>query len=354
MATEAPVANMAMEGAGFYNRNSNFQAAGIELALPFLMEAARAVPTDSDNPLVIADYGSSQGKNSMRPVRLAIEALRSRTAADRAIEVVHTDLPSNDFASLFTTLHEDGSSYLAGHANVFPSAIGRSYFEPILPAGRVHLGWNSWTLHWMSANPAEVDDHLCAIFSKSETARAAVQHQQARDWSNFLAARAAEMAPSARLVSLFIGRMPELHGWEWVIGTLWPAAVSMEKDGLLSQEELMRFTEPSAGRTTADLEAPFAEGPYHGLVLERAEVRRAPDPFWDDYLETRDAQQLGRRWAGTLSAVSSPVAAAAFAARPNRDALVDELYRRMEAGIAADPQEHIHFIAIAVVRKAGA
>ena len=354
MASDTAVANTAMEGGGFYNRNSNLQHAGIELALPFLMEAVRKVPADGQAPLVIADYGSSQGKNSMRPMRLAIEALRGRVGADRAIEVVHTDLPSNDFASLFTTLHEDGASYLAGQKRVFPSAIGRSYFEPILPAGRVHLGWNSWTLHWMSANPAEVSDHLCAIFSKSETARAAVRRQQAKDWENFLAARSTEMTDGARLISLFIGRTPQVHGWDWILGTLWEAAVSMADDGLLSPVELMRFTAPSAGRGTDDLNAPFANGPFHGLVLEHAEVKQAPDPFWDEYLETRDAQQLGRRWAGMLRAVSSPVAAAAFAPRPDADALVDELYRRMESRVAATPQKHIHFVAIAVVRKTGA
>jgi hypothetical protein len=178
-----------MEGGGFYNRNSDLQAAGIELALPLLIEAARAIPTGGDTPLVIADYGSSQGRNSMRPMRLAIETLRSRIGANRAIEVVHTDLPSNDFASLFTTLHEDSFSYLAGQPRVFPAAIGRSYFEPILPANRIHLGWNTWTLHWMSRNPVEVSDHLIAALSASESAREAVGRQQALDWRNLDGAR---------------------------------------------------------------------------------------------------------------------------------------------------------------------
>jgi hypothetical protein len=354
MATDTPVANTAMEGAGFYNRNSNLQAAGIELALPFLMEAARGIPADGHTPLVIADYGSSQGRNSMRPMRLAIEALRSRMGADRAIEVVHTDLPSNDFASLFTTLHEDGTSYLAGQPRVFPSAIGRSYFEPILPTGRVHLGWNTWTLHWMSSNPAEVSDHLIAVMSASERARMAARRQQAKDWADFLAARSVEMADGARLVTLSIGCTPEVHGWDWVFDTLWQAAMSMAQDELLTQMELTRFTAPVAGRSTDALQAPFADGPFHGLVLERAEVKKAPDPFWDEYLETRDAQQLGRKWAGMMRAVTSPVAAAAFASRPDSGGLVDELYRRLESRIAATPQKNIHFLAIAVVRKTGA
>jgi hypothetical protein len=83
-------------------------------------------------------------------------------------------------------------------------------------------------------------------------------------------------------------------------------------------------------------------------------VKQAPDPFWDEYLETRDAQQLGRRWAGMMRAVTSPVAAAAFASRPDSGALVDELYRRMEELAAASPQQNIHFLSIAVLRKAGA
>jgi hypothetical protein len=137
------LANKAMEGSGFYNRNSNLQAAGIELALPLFEDAAQTVHVDeeSQTPLVIADYGSSQGRNSMRPMRLAIETFRKRFGPDRAIEVVHTDLPSNDFTSLFTTLQEDGDSYLAGQSRVFPSAVGRSYFEPILPgAGCISHG----------------------------------------------------------------------------------------------------------------------------------------------------------------------------------------------------------------------
>jgi hypothetical protein len=189
--------------------------------------------------------------------------------------------------------------------------------------------------------------------SASESARAAARRQQAQDWADFLAARSVEMADGARLVSLSIGCTPEVHGWDWVFSTLWEAAVSMAEDGLLTERELMRFTAPVAGRSTADLEAPFAAGPFFGLTLEHAEVKQAPDPFWDEFLETRDAGRLGRRWSGMMRAVCSPVAAAAFASRPDSAALVDELFRRMESRVAAAPQKNTHFLAVAVVRKTG-
>ena len=349
--TKVAIANQAMEGAGFYNRNSGMQAAGIELALPFLEASARSLVADGDGPVVIADFGASQGRNSMRPMRLAVDAIRRVFGAHRAIEVVHTDLPSNDFASLFRMLDEAETSYLRGQQHVFPSAIGRNYFEPILPPGRVHLGWNTWTLHWMSRSPAEVDDHILAICGSSTTAHEAVRNQLAEDWRSFLAARSTELVPGGKLVSLMMGCGPERHGWEWVGGETWQAAAELAEEGLISKDEMMRFTVPAAGRTVADLAVPFANGAFEGLCLDHAEVMLAPDPFWDEYCETGDAGQLGRSWSGMMRAVCGPIAMAAFANRPNPTSLVDELFARLETRIAARPQRHEHFLAIAVISK---
>ena len=65
-----------------------------------------------DEPVVIADYGSSQGHNSLAPITAAIRALRERLGPIRAISVAHTDLPDNDFSALFHTLETDPASYL--------------------------------------------------------------------------------------------------------------------------------------------------------------------------------------------------------------------------------------------------
>ena len=153
-----------MEGDGFYNRHSAMQAAGIARVLPIWEKICASVPV-GDETLAIADYGSSQGRNSMAPMRVAIAALRSRAGPERVVEVIHTDLPANDFSSLFLAIAEEPESYMKGAANVFPCAIGRSYFDPVIAPGKVHLGWNSWTLHWLSRNPVEVGDHILAALS---------------------------------------------------------------------------------------------------------------------------------------------------------------------------------------------
>ena len=59
----------AMESKGAYNTHAALQATGGALAVPWLEEAARRITLDAERPLVIADYGSSQRKNSLAPLR---------------------------------------------------------------------------------------------------------------------------------------------------------------------------------------------------------------------------------------------------------------------------------------------
>jgi SAM dependent carboxyl methyltransferase len=94
-----------MEGSGFYNRNSAMQAAGIALMLPYWKEACRTASVGNE-PLVIVDYGSSQGGNSMARIRIAIEELRDRSGGETPVQVFHADLPSNDFSALFEALQD--------------------------------------------------------------------------------------------------------------------------------------------------------------------------------------------------------------------------------------------------------
>jgi SAM dependent carboxyl methyltransferase len=126
-----------MEGKGAYNRCSSVQAVGSSPAVALLERAARVVLPASPQPIVIADYGSSEGHNSLVPMAAAIGALRERIGRERSIFVFHTDLRGNDFTALFQTLENDPNSYLGNDSAVFPAAVGRSYFEQILPTSSV-------------------------------------------------------------------------------------------------------------------------------------------------------------------------------------------------------------------------
>jgi len=132
-----------MEGKGSYNRHARIPAGGIALALPLLEKTVRNIELDGgDQPVVIADYGSSQGKNSLAPMRVAIKNLRPRLGPNRPIFVFHVDQPSNDFNTLFEVLDTDPDTYTLDEPNVYPCAIGRSFYEKVLPARTVTLAWS--------------------------------------------------------------------------------------------------------------------------------------------------------------------------------------------------------------------
>ena len=85
---------------------------------------------------------------------------RHAPGADSApVEIVHTDLPQNDFGSLFALLASP-SGYPAGRQEIYPSAIGRTLYGPLLPERQLLIGWSGITLHWLSTVPVAVPDQI--------------------------------------------------------------------------------------------------------------------------------------------------------------------------------------------------
>jgi len=337
-----------MEGGGFYNRNSTLQAAGIAEVIPLWQEMARTVQIGNE-ALTIADYASSEGRNSSVPMRIAIDALRSRTGKDRLVEVIHTDLPSNDFCSLFLSLESDPDSYMQS-GGVFPSAVGRSYFQPIIPPNRVHLGWNSWSLHWLSECP-NVPDHVAPDLSALLDIRNAIAHRQADDWKCFLEARSSELRVGGKLLTVSAGRTTERLGWKWLDGALWSVVEEMGREGLLSEGEKLRITRPYVQRSEADIRAPFADGPFAGMEMEHVDVFEVPDPHWDEFQATHDAVMLGKAWRDTTRAYTSPMIMAALDGNPDRSDLVEDLYDRFASKIEAKPQRNEVYGVVVVLSK---
>ncbi len=271
------------------------QAAGIAQILHHWDRQVREVEI-GDGAVVIADYGSSQGRNSMLPMRIAIEGLRARAGTPLPIDVIHTDLPSNDFAALFATLADDPESYLAGTGNVFASAVGRSYFEPILRPGTVRLGWNTWTLHWMSGSPIAAPDHVLPGLGKSPDVLALLRQRQDADWRRFLECRSTELGRGAKLLCAFTAHdATGVGGWEWLggrnSGNRYATLATLAR---CQHQELDRITVPAAGRSLEQVRAPFGEaGAFAGIRLDHAELVKVPDPIWAVFQATGDLRQYG-------------------------------------------------------------
>jgi hypothetical protein len=312
--TEA-VTPAAMEGQGRYNRSSQVQAAGLSPALPMLERAAREVSLpDGQLPIVIADYGSSQGHNSLAPVGAAIDVMRKRAGQERAISVVHVDLPGNDFTALFETLRSDPQSYLKRGAAVFASAVGRSFYEQVLPTETVTLGWSSWAVQWLSQAPGVIPDQVQVALSSDAEAKNAFHRQAAEDWRQFLVARGRELCEGGQLVVLTMAA--DEHGefgYRALLQAMYASLLKMVESGFLSEEELRRMAIPTVGRSREEFLAPFgATGSFAGLSMEEAEVFLGEDYIWADYQRDGDRRSFGARWAAFSRASVFPTLAEAL------------------------------------------
>src|ERR1700688_550480 len=126
---ETVVSPGVMEGQGAYNRNARLQTSGVAKALPLLERAAQKVVLGTGTePVVLADYGCSQGANSLLPMEVAIRSWRPRLQTGRAISVFHVDQPSNDFNYLIQELSSHPKRYSLDQPNVFTNVVGRSFY----------------------------------------------------------------------------------------------------------------------------------------------------------------------------------------------------------------------------------
>jgi SAM dependent carboxyl methyltransferase len=347
-----------MEGAGAYNLHARIPAGGGSLALPLLEQAARNVTLNGGNqPVVVADYGSSQGKNSLAPIRVAIGALRARLGPDRPISVVHVDQAANDFNTLFDVLHRDPDRYALDDPNVFPCAIGRSFYENVLPSDHVDLGWSSYAVVWLSRVPTLVPGHFIALRSAGEV-RAAFERQGAEDWESFLSLRARELRPGGRLVVVLPGFDDDgLSGFEALFDHANAVLAEMVDEGALTADERGRMVLASYPRRRCDLLAPFnPNGQFRGLAVEHCDLSVLPDAAWADYERDGNKEVLANRHAWFFRAIFAPSLACALTAAGDATAyraFADRLENGLERRLASQPAALHSFVQTIVLAKQG-
>jgi SAM dependent carboxyl methyltransferase len=303
-----------MEGKGSYNRYSRIPAGGMSLALPRLQEAVQKVELDRDEqPVVVADYGSSQGKNSLAPMRVAIRTLRERLGPDRPIFVFHVDQPTNDFNTLFEVVSADPERYVLDEPNIFPCAIGRSFYEGVFPQRYVHLGWSSFAAMWLSRIPTLIPGHFIALCSTG-AAREAFERQAEQDWEAFLSLRARELRPGGRLVVVLAALNDDgISGLEDIFNRANAVLAEMVDTGAIQAEERERMVLGAYPRRRRELLAPFhAGGHFQNLRVESCDLTPLPDSAWADYDRDGNVDALATKHALFFRSVFVPTLALAL------------------------------------------
>jgi hypothetical protein len=339
----AASADAVMKGHGFYNEHSRPQQKADSLGLPPLERAVgeMTVPQGPE-PATVADFGAAQGRNSLEPMRLAVEKMRRRTAVSTPIVVVHTDLPQNDFGSLFALVEGSPESYLRSAENVFSLAAGKSFYERIFPDGFLSLGWTAVSVHWLSKVPCEIPDHVYAQRA-GQRVREAYAEQASEDWRRFLGNRARELRPGGELIVVAVTTDGTgSTGGESLMDLTNEPVLAMVDAGSIRPEEYGRMNMPAYHRTMKEFTEPLRSGVLtEDLILKEAIEAEFPDQLWPEYERRGDANAFAASYTEFVRAFTeAPLFAGLNADRTpaDRERLASEYFERMRSLIEANPE----------------
>ncbi|MBN8248035.1 MAG: SAM-dependent methyltransferase [Verrucomicrobia bacterium] len=322
-----------MTSDGFYARHAGTQGGAAGLGIPLLLRAAAALQC----------HGASLQLADLLPLGALITALRARSMVP--VSVVHTDLPTNDWATLFRVLDSDPRSYLRHHADVYASVVGRSFYERLFPPDSLSIAWTSSALHWLSRAPGPIPDHFFVHRSADPGVQDAYRRQSVSDWTTFLAHRSQELRPGGALVWVdVLRREDETMGAEALFDCLETALRAARDAGTITPAEYAAMVYPTWFRSLEEFRAPFAPevaGPSGGtLHLEELEPVELPDPFLESWRTSGDADAYGRAQSAFLQGFLEPSFQAALKTRPPEVArdILSSLFSDIARRIAQDPQ----------------
>jgi hypothetical protein len=343
-------ATTGMKGAGYYDQHSTAQMSSIQALCGWIDDAIAKLPLPGPaQPVTILDLGSSEGGNAVRVMAAIVAGLRRRTG--QSVRTIYSDLPSNNFNQLFANLEEARRAGLFPRG-VYPSAVGSSFYGPLLPPGTVHLATCFNSIQWLDQLPA-VPLPDCVVYRRPASPRpsraapaevtTAFTRQAERDLVRFFECRARELVPGGKLLLASPGDTDHARVADGMSDVLNDACLDLVAAGRLARAQYERLTMPVYFRTLAELLAPLErEGsPVRGaFAIERAQALEVPTPFGVELRRGGDLAAYASAYTGFLRAISEPVIRAALAQPENEAEALDSVFDRIRARLLAEPDRY--------------
>jgi hypothetical protein len=339
-----------MKGAGYYDRHSAAQLSSIQVLQDWVEDAVADLPLPAPpRPVTVLDLGCSEGRNAMHGMATIVKRLRRRT--DQVVQTIYSDLPSNNFNQLFANL-EQVQSERHFPTGIYPSAVGGSFYGPLVPSGTVHLATCFNSIQWLDQLPP-VRLPNCIAYRRPHPPRpglavapevtAAFQRQAEQDLVRFLECRAGELVPGGKLLLASPGDTDEARVADGFADVLNDACLDMVAAGRLRREHYERLTMPVYFRTVAELLAPLerAGSPVRGaFTVDRAGALEVPAPFVVELRRGGDATEYARTFTGFTRAITEPVIRAALEQSEGAAVTIERLYERVAARLLAEPERY--------------
>jgi hypothetical protein len=354
-----------MRGAGYYSERTAGARDVINDARELVLTALETL--SNAESLRLADFGAADGGTSQQMWSTVIEMLR-KSGDNRQIEILYTDLASNDFSTLFRMMQGmQGSqthAYQKHHENVFVHGCGTGFHQQLMASESLHLGFSATAMHYVSVKPLEIPKHVHAARA-DHTSNAAFAEQAALDWQNILLARAAELVPGGRFIALnfgidekgrYLGNTGGVHMFDQ-FHKHWNA---LYQDNIITEDEYEKATFAQYYRNINEFCAPFndPQSPVSkaGLVLKSCHSKLTKCPYEAAFIKAGGAggSMTNAEYADslipTMRSWSETVFRTAISDRSDDESLqiIDRFYKAYRDEVAANPighaMDYVHII----------
>jgi hypothetical protein len=349
-------ATIAMRGAGYYSSNTVGAKTVINKVGDLVVATVGKMPPLAEGQaLTIADFGAADGGTSADLMRRLVQAIRLREP-ERQISITYTDLPHNDFSTLFRLSQgllgpNTDTPPLADTPNLFIFGSGTSFYRQVLPDNSLSFGFSATAMHWISRRPRMIADHVQAV-GAAPAEREQFRAQALQDWETILLARARELRSGGRLAlanfcvdeeGRYLGHTTGVDMFD-SFARHWR---DLLRAGRINETEYVNATFQQFYRTPNEFAAPLRDPASAvsraGLKLETMFTMVTPCPYAEEFQPHRDASAFAKAYVPTLRSWSETVFAGALdPSRPaqERAAIIDDFYSAYEAEVARAPEGH--------------
>nr|QRX39005.1 gibberellic acid methyltransferase [Sisymbrium irio] len=313
-----------------YAKNSHGPAAALASSKPMLTSAIHSIKLTKgcSSHLKIADLGCAVGDNTFSTVDTVVEVLRHKLTLingksdqpEPELEVFFSDLPSNDFNTLFRSLEEKVNS---SSQKYFAAGVPGSFYRRLFPKGELHVVVTMSALQWLSQIPEKVMEKGSKTWNKGRVwiqgtegeVVEAYAEQADKDLVQFLQCRKEEIVEGGVLFMLMGGRPSGLVSQvsdhdsrlKYLFTTLMDQAwQDLVDEGLIEEEKRDGFNIPVYLRNTEEIASAIDR--CGGFKIEKMEVLKITDPMNVKHQELmRDPQSYGRAMSNMVQAGLKPI-----------------------------------------------
>lgn len=346
--------SLSMKGEGYYSAKTAGAKNAIDKTQELILESLKNLP--KEDILRIADFGSADGGTSQEMWFNIIDNIRN-SGDNRQIEILYTDLASNDFSVLFRTMQgmqgDKKFAFQKRFSDVFVHGSGTGFHEQLMSKNSLSLGFSATAMHYVSERPCLIQDHVHMVGAK-ENEKELFKMQALQDWEKILLSRSKELVSGGRFVCINFGidekgRYLGNTGGQNMFNNFTKHWKNLEDQKIISKDEFINATFTQHYRTVEEFTKPFddpnSEISKSGLVLNSYKTMFTDCPYkihYEKNKNTMSSQDYAKTLIPTMRSWSETVFKTALQNRNNQEIIkiVDEFYNSYQDEVASDPGGH--------------